>query len=224
MTMTETLIQNAKPIAIIIGILIGYPFMLQRKEKLHTDKQMQVFLLCLLFSFLSVLSAALFASFERVLTGKGFSFGGLSMYGVYLFCPLFFFPLVPKRYRADYFDCLAVYVIPSLILQRVSCFLSGCCYGDVIPSTSFRWPTRETEILFYILVFLFLKNKEKDQNVKEGALFPYLMISYGIFRFFNECFRYSDSSGLFHLGHIWSVLAVIVGWSVYTELRKSKHR
>ena len=221
--MKDILIEHSKLLAVMIGILLGYPLLWQKKEKLHTDHPAKVFLVCLLFSFLSVLSAALFASFERIITGNGITFGGVSTYGVYFLCPLFLLLITPKGRKAGILDCLAFYAVPSLVLQRVSCFITNCCYGNHLFSVSFKWPVRESEILFYILIFLFLLKKEKDQNVKEGALFPYLMIGYGIFRFINEFFRYTEGGGLFHLAHVWSLLSVIAGWSVLSELVK-KHR
>ena len=47
------------------------------------------------------------------------------------------------------------------------------------------------------------------------------MISYGAFRFINEFFR-DNGSGLFHLAHLWSIITLIIGVCIYTELVQSK--
>ena len=37
------------------------------------------------------------------------------------------------------------------------------------------------------------------------------MALYGTFRFINEWLRASDSTSPFHIGHIWSIVSLIVG-------------
>ena len=45
------------------------------------------------------------------------------------------------------------------------------------------------------------------------------MATYGAFRFFNEFFRTSSSEMLFHLSHLWAVIAFVVGLSIYAETK-----
>ena len=112
--------------------------------------------------------------------------------------------------------------------KTVNCLISGCCQGQVIPfihSHTVRWPTRETELVFYAVLLTFaiigvIKNKTN------GTLYPLYMIAYGIFRFVIEWFRVTEHTiGPFHISHFWSLLALIIGASVYFEIHnKSKKK
>ena len=130
--------------------------------------------------------------------------------------------MLPKTRRlidSSYFDSLAYYFTISLFFVRCNCLISGCCGGKEIFSTGLHWPTREAELIFYILVLWGFSKYEKASKVS-GLLFPLLMLWYGVFRFINECFRVSIAAkGWFHISHIWAVLCAIVGASIYNELR-----
>ncbi len=41
------------------------------------------------------------------------------------------------------------------------------------------------------------------------------MIAYGVFRAIIECLRESRSPGIFHLTHIWCLVAIVIGLGVY---------
>ena len=202
-------------ITLIVGIIAGFPLVRYRKTGLNYTSDVQVLVTCIVFTALSALSAVIFASFEGLITGKGLNYNGVSTYGIYFICPLLLLFIYRKK-RSSIFDAYAYYVLPSMILQRVRCLVDGCCYGKIIGNI--RFPTRELEILFYILMFLCFMKKDKD--ITEGSKFPLLMISYGFFRFFEEFMR--EGAGLFHLAHIWSVLAMIIGYSIYIEFNKDK--
>ena len=45
------------------------------------------------------------------------------------------------------------------------------------------------------------------------------MIAYGIFRAVVECFRESRNPGIFHLTHIWCLVAIVIGLGVYWTLQ-----
>jgi prolipoprotein diacylglyceryltransferase len=119
-------------------------------------------------------------------------------------------------------DLLALYAVPSLFLQRVCCLIAGCCQGNLIPGTEMRWPTRELELVFYVLLFVYFLRKEKSETFIKGSLFPILMISYGTFRFLEEGFREADGTSFAHMAHLWSILAIIIGVCIYTELTHNR--
>lgn len=209
-------------VAVAIGLIIGTVFLIRNRDLSVIKSEPMIVLLCFFFSAVSVLSALLFSSAEVYLTERSFSFGSISTYGIYLLCPLFLF-LSGRIFKLDYrrlFDTYTYYAIISLIILRMNCIHSGCCYGKPIFHTSFLWPTRESEILFYIIMFILIIKKFNNQNNKTGSLFPMLMFSYGSFRFINEFFRHGE--GIFRLAHIWSILSVIIGYSIYSELNKKK--
>lgn len=146
---------------------------------------------------------------------------GQSLYGGIFLLPIIYI-VVAKLFRLKLyavFDVFTMCTITTLLFARVACIFTGCCYGTFIPgSESIRWPTREIEILFYIVLIIALY-KRNIHNSLPGGIWPIYMISYGIFRFFEEWIREEDQIiGIFHRGHIWSILSIIIGLSVYSEL------
>jgi hypothetical protein len=208
--------ENILYISLILGILAGYPLVRNVNHQFSLKTGRQVFLRCCLFTVVSVASVMLFASLEGLLSGQGFHFGAVSTYGLYLIAPLFLLLLLRRESRA-YFDGYALYVLPSMILQRIKCLIEGCCYGKLIGTTGWRYPTREMEIVFYIVMILVLK---KHNNNDDGRLFPLLMVSYSAFRFFNEFMR--EGPGVIHLAHLWSIAVFVIGYSIYAEFKRKK--
>ena len=50
------------------------------------------------------------------------------------------------------------------------------------------------------------------------------MIAYGIFRFIEEWFRTSSGMYMFHKAHIWALLSLIIGLSIYFEIRTKQNK
>lgn len=150
------------------------------------------------------------------------NFGNLSLFGGVFFMPFYYFA-VSKLFKADIyktFDIFTICIIFTLMCSRINCLHAGCCKGMVIPGTEgLRWPTREAEIVFYIVLLIWLGRRVKAGK-SHGELYPLYMLSYGIFRFIDEFFRVSESGRLFHISHLWSVLAFCIGMSVYVEIKK----
>lgn len=172
-----------------------------------------------------LISVKLFAGLEA--WGNPLS-NGQSLFGSVFLLPLFYFAgtKITGRKYADVFDVFLMCTITTLIFARVDCIMSGCCYGKYIPGSEMvRWPTREMEIVFHIilLTIFYLMNKK---NKLPGATWPLYMVSYGAFRFIEEWLRVGDSViWVFHRGHLWALLSVIIGSSVYLELRtKAEHK
>lgn len=169
----------------------------------------------------------LFAGIENLISGEGFRFSAISTYGVYFICPFFLlaFAKIGRREIRGLFDVFALYAMPSLFLIRCNCLMAGCCGGTEIPGTNLHWPTREAEMLFYIFMLFFLIRREKNGAVR-GTAFPLLMICYGGFRFVEEWFRDLPGAGTIHLAHLWSLIAIAAGCSIYFELKthEEKHR
>lgn len=201
--------------AVILGILFGYPLMKAMNRKPAKDTG----ILCAVFSAVSVLAVLLFAAFEKAIGGQGLRIGAVSTYGIYLFAPLMLCVLY-RTGRQRVFDSYAVYVLPSLFLQRIRCMMNGCCGGTEIGSTGMHWPVREAELVFYaVMLYVFLK-AYRDHTVQAGTLFPILMMSYGAFRFAEEFFR--EGSTLFHMAYLWSLISLLAGYCIYIELCKQK--
>ncbi len=94
-------------------------------------------------------------------------------------------------------DLFTFPIILGIIVGRVGCFLAGInefTYGKI--TTSFlgmdlgdgvlRYPLALFEIVFLIVLWIFLKHFLKKNVLESGRLFQYFMISYFSFRFIIE--------------------------------------
>ena len=199
-----------------VATVFGYLWLSQYKEKLRINEWMAL-VLSVAHTIVGVLCVKLFAFLE---SGSG---GGMSLYGAVFFLPVIYFAGAKwtKRKVSDVFDIFAICTICTLLCARFNCIMAGCCLGSVIPGTeTLRWPTRELEILFYIILFLSLRNKVCKKKYG-GLIYPIYMIAYGSFRFVVEFFRESEHDyGWFHISHIWSLVAIAAGAGIYYWLSK----
>lgn len=193
--------------------------------------------LCLLKSRLKMkwyaaLLLAVLHTVYGVLTVKAFAiiegFGDLSVAGnMSLFGGIFFMPLaywagakLTKRNTAQVFDIFTICMIFTVMCARINCIFSGCCFGTLIPGLeTVRWPTREVEVVFYVVLLIVLGRKVLAGK-SHGEIYPIYMISYGALRFVLEFLRYkADSTSIFHLSHLWAFVTFALGLSIYYELQ-----
>lgn len=220
----EVIGEYGKYIAILAGLISGLPLVWQRREKLAVKSAAGSLAVCIMFSAFSVLSALLFGCLESVISGNGMTFSAISTYGIYSICPLLI--LLVCRFTGKeakaVFDVYALYALPSLFFLRINCMAAGCCGGRQIGLTELHWPTRQAEMIFYLIMFVILLKRE--HKTKAGTAFPLLTGAYGIFRFFCEWLREADTGSLVHLAHGWSCLAAVIGLGIYFELANEDKR
>lgn len=142
--------------------------------------------------------------------------GNMSLFGAIFFLPLFYYlgAKLTRRKPAEVFDVFTICTIFTLMCARINCIISGCCTGKVIPGMSIRWPTRELEILFYI-VLLFWLGRPVRQSKRVGMIYPLYMIAYGAFRFLTEWLRAYETASPLHRGHVWALITLALGLSIY---------
>ena len=171
--------------------------------------------LAILHVVYGVLCVRIFARME------GAGAGAMSLFGAVFLMPVAYFlgAKLSKRPMAEVFDIFGVAMIFTLMLARCNCLFAGCCLGRYMFHTQLRWPTREAEIVFY-LVFLAIMIPRVRKDRTKGRLYPLYMLAYGAFRAVVECFRVSDAQTLFHISHIWAFLAFGLGLSIYIEQTK----
>lgn len=103
----------------------------------------------------------------------------------------------------------------ALAFGRVGCLLRGCCYGK---ETIFPWgidlgdgvhrhPTQIYEIAFMLLMFVLLIYRWN--NEKPGVRFYVFLVSYFIFRFFEEFLREGVLYGPFTYFQYISIVSLI---------------
>lgn len=204
------------------GTLFNVYWLHRCRERLHL-RWPSVLLLSVLHTVLGVLSVKVFALFE---TGD---FSNMSLFGGVFFMPLFYWGVakLAKQKAADVFDVFTICLVFTLMCARLNCIISGCCLGAHIPIeglTHLRFPTRELELLFYVLLLSRLWRKVVTGSAR-GMIYPIYMISYGIFRFVTETLRFSDrTDSILHISHLWALLSLGIGISIYGELRKKEKK
>lgn len=204
------------------GTLFNVYWLHRCRERLHL-RWLSVLLLSVLHTVLGVLSVKVFALFE---TGD---FSNMSLFGGVFFMPLFYWGVakLAKQKAADVFDVFTICLVFTLMCARLNCIISGCCLGAHIPIeglTHLRFPTRELELLFYVLLLSRLWRKVLSGSAR-GMIYPIYMISYGIFRFVTETLRVSNQTdSILHISHLWALLSLGIGISIYGELRKKEKK
>ena len=204
------------------GTLFNVYWLHRCRERLHL-RWLSVLLLSVLHTVLGVLSVKVFELFE---TGN---FSNMSLFGGVFFMPLFYWGVakLAKQKAADVFDVFTICLVFTLMCARLNCIISGCCLGAHIPIeglTHLRFPTRELELLFYVLLLSRLWRKVLSGSAR-GMIYPIYMISYGIFRFVTETLRFSDrTDSILHVSHLWAMLSLGIGISIYGELRKKEKK
>lgn len=204
------------------GTLFNVYWLHRCRERLHL-RWPSVLLLSVLHTVLGVLSVKVFALFE---TGD---FSNMSLFGGVFFMPLFYWGVakLSKQKAADVFDVFTICLVFTLMCARLNCMISGCCLGAHIPIeglTHLRFPTREMELLFYVILLSRLWRKVLSGSAR-GMIYPIYMISYGIFRFVTETLRFSDrTDSILHISHLWALLSLGIGISIYGELQKKEKK
>ena len=203
--------------------VFGAVWLILLRQRLNMHPLMAI-LLAMLHTAYGVLCVKAFAIME------GANAGAMSLFGAVFFMPVAYFlgAKLFKRPMAEVFDIFAVVMIFTLMLARCNCLFAGCCLGRHMFHMAVRWPTREAEIVFY-LVFLALIIPRVWKGQTKGRVYPLYMTAYGAFRAIVECFRESSSETLLHLSHVWAFLALALGLSIYIELnnrttKKSRKR
>lgn len=204
------------------GTLFNVYWLHRCRERLHL-RWPSVLLLSVLHTVLGVLSVKVFALFE---TGN---FSNMSLFGGVFFMPLFYWGVakLAKQKAADVFDVFTICLVFTLMCARLNCIISGCCLGAHIPIeglTHLRFPTRELELLFYVILLSRLWRKVLSGSAR-GMIYPIYMIAYGIFRFVTETLRFSDrTDSILHVSHLWALLSLGIGISIYGELQKKEKK
>lgn len=222
MALLTWLSDHALILLLSCGTLFNVYWLHRCRERLHL-RWLSVLLLSVLHTVLGVLSVKVFALFE---TGD---FSNMSLFGGVFFMPLFYWGVakLAKQKAADVFDVFTICLVFTLMCARLNCIVSGCCLGAHIPIeglTHLRFPTREMELLFYVILLSRLWRKVLNRSAR-GMIYPIYMISYGIFRFVTETLRVSSrADSILHISHLWALLSLGIGISIYGELQKKEKK
>lgn len=208
-------------ILLFLGTLFTVAWLLRLRERLKMAWYITI-PVAVLHTVYGVLTVKVFAFLETGFSQS--SLGNMSLFGGVFFMPLTYWlgaKLFKRPYR-EVFDVFTPCMIFTVMCARVNCLVSGCCRGLPIPGMSgVCYPTREVEILFYIILLLCLCPRIQKGKTG-GRAYPIYMISYGAFRLFTEFFRNADTTSLFHRAHIWALITLLLGISIYAEIESQK--
>lgn len=149
------------------------------------------------------------------------------LYGLMFFMPLFYYAVakIMKIDKAVIFDVFALALIIRLVIGRTDCLIAGCCQGlPIFFMENIRWPIREIELCYYV-VFMVLFAGKVSRGKTWGQVYPLYLLTYGSLRFVLEWVReeHVNQIGIFHLAHIWSLIAIVVGTGLYIK-NVNKHK
>lgn len=208
-------------VMLAIAAVLNSDWLIQTRKRLKMPWAAAV-IFAILFEIYSLLSAKIFAVAEY---GFDFSkFSNMSLFGGVFLVPvaLFIGAKISGRKISEVFDIFAIPTVITVLCARINCLVAGCCLGTFIPGSSYRWPTREIEVIFYIaFLIVFIPRVFKKRT--HGEVYPMYMLSYGILRFILEFFRVTTrDESLFHLSHVWALISVCIGLGFVLWLRKKK--
>ena len=208
--MIDFLKSHALVILLIIAAVFTFDWLMQCRKQLNS-KWYWLLAVSALHVLYGVATVKLFAFAEAGFRSE--AAGSMSLFGsIFLMPPAYFIGAkLTKRSAAVVFDVFTVPLAATLLLARINCTIAGCCLGKLIPGTEIRWPTRELEIVFYI-VFIISVISRVYKGKGRGRIYPMFMICYGAFRFIIEFFRDNPSFiGPFHLSHLWALITLALG-------------
>lgn len=195
---------------LVIGVVLMSVWWLKFQKKLNMKWYWAPILSAIAFAF-GIASAKLWALIE-----VGFDLNqaaSMRVYGPIFVLPIlaYFAAKLTKRDPALVVDVMTVIVMIGVGMVRVNCLIAGCCKGVLITAEgTARWPLVELEMLLYIVLSIYFWNRIYKRQTK-GLAFPVFILIYGIFRFIIEWVReeYTGEIWIFHMAHIWSLVAII---------------
>ena len=204
--MYQFLVSNMLYIILLFATAFVF-FWIQQFKHIIKINDITALIIAVIHTLIGVFCVKLFAFLE---SGNS---GAMSLYGAIFFLPLIYYisAIIFKRKIADVFDIFTICLFSTLAFSRINCLFVDCCLGLLIPGTEIRFPTRELEILFYIILFILLRRKVCSKKYS-GLIYPIYLIAYGTFRFIVEWLREGEPViGLFHISHVWSLFAILIG-------------
>ncbi len=217
-------VNNHVFILLLAAATIAAYFWLQRFRKLLNTNNSILFLVSVLHVAIGVLCVKLFAVAET-----GFdqaSVGNMSLFGAAFFLPLFFLidAKIFKQEKSKVFDIFCICMLYAVFFSRMNCLFAGCCQGMMIHGLEpHRYPTRELELIFYV-VFILIEAPKVYKKETHGEVYPLYMISYGVFRFAIEFLRETNSFGIFHRAHIWAFTCFVLGILFYLHVVRQEKK
>lgn len=143
------------------------------------------------------------------------------------------FYLLTRRPLYFWFDAAFMGLMVSHFFGRIGCLFYGCCYGkearsaihihythprmkavrEGLVKTTTLYPTQLYSSLYGLFIFIIVFTMWSATSIRVGFPTSICCILYGIFRFYEEWFRYQKRTvaGIFSPAQIISLVLVLVG-------------
>ena len=219
--MIDWIHKNSLILLLTAAAIFTFDWLLINKKRLKV-KWYAALALAVLHVIVGVACVKLFAIAEAGFDMK--KAGSMSLFGAIFILPAVYYAgaKIFRKNTADVFDTFTVPMVFTLFSARFNCLVHGCCLGQAIGETGTRVPTREIELVFY-MIFLLAIVPRVFKGKGKGTAFPLFMTAYGLFRFVIEFFRESTMTfGIFHISHIWAAVSVVAG-AMAIAVIKAKH-
>lgn len=209
-------------IMLVIATICSYIWLYYNRQKLNSSWWF-LLIIAVFHTIIGVLCVKLFALIE-----VGFDMskvGNMSLYGGIFFMPItyFIFAKIKKISFLKVLDIFTISLVITYFFARVNCLHAGCCIGKNIVNTEFRFPTRELELIYYV-VFLIIFIPRVFKKDYSGKAFAIYLLSYGLFRFLSEFLRESTSTGAFHIAHLWSAITLLMSLILLVLIKRKEKK
>lgn len=164
-----------------------------------------------------------------VLAGNGVKLGGVSFFGSVFLVPavMLFLCRIWKMPYGRIMDFLSPSLMLMLATLRVGCWVSGCCGGISLVCAGVyveKFPTQITECVCDLLIMGGLLFYERFWE-NEGRLYFFIMVYYGVVRFFLEFVRDTPKDWLYlSHGQWFAAFSVCIGGYMLARLGKLERK
>lgn len=208
-------------ILILCGGTVGMLMLMLLRRNFYPQVQLWKYpIISILLTLAGVFGAMLMYYIE---TGK---FGGTSLFGSIFFIPLLLLPMLFLRIPfSTLMDLCAPAECLMLVLMKLDCLLSGCCFGKYLPSLEFQFPSQIIEMLTFFVIMLLLLQLERNKK-NRGRIYGHFLIIYGFARFILNWFRYGVKPFVWILpaGNFWSIVAIAIGFAWLVAVSKFRRQ
>ena len=223
---------------VILGLIIGtlwFYLTIPNEEKDKKNNSYLIVISALIGGFVGSKIVVMFENFNILVENpaylKNFLFTGKSIVGG-LIGGYIGVRIIKKIKNIPNIRCgnqIAPAIALGMAIGRIGCFLTGCCYGieTNLPigvnfgDGIYRIPTQLIEMLFCIVLFIYLLYKQKKgKNLIDGILFKELVLYYFVFRFFIEFIRDTNKNIIFL--SIYQVICLIGIIFIEIQIKRSK--
>ncbi len=194
---------------LLIGATLTFVYLFVWNRKRLNAKWWECIIISIVYTFIGGICARFWALMEAGFNVK--EAGNISLFGTIFLAPIFFLihAIIKKIPFKTIFDVMLIPMVIGLFCSRCNCLRAGCCIG-ILTSGGNRVPTKGIEIGYY-LIYIAISFVWLRSNKSNGLIYPTFLLSYGTLRFIIEWFRESDSTTILHMGHIWSIVSMVIG-------------